>query len=81
MSTLTLRSKIAQNPERFDALERAGFKVDRGAELVAHVHERYGGHYMDVGNCANIAKGLVCHITPSYILLIKFGLLIGFLGM
>ncbi|GAT20849.1 flavin-containing monooxygenase [Aspergillus luchuensis] len=24
MSTLTLRSKIAQNPERFDALERAG---------------------------------------------------------
>ncbi|RAH51708.1 flavin-containing monooxygenase [Aspergillus piperis CBS 112811] len=59
MSTLTLRSKIARNPERFDALERAGFKVDRGAEVVAHVHERYGGHYMDVGNCANIAKGLV----------------------
>ncbi|GLA24772.1 flavin-containing monooxygenase [Aspergillus phoenicis ATCC 13157] len=59
MSTLTLGAKIAQNPERFDALERAGFKVDRGAEVVAHVHERYGGHYIDVGNCANIAKGLV----------------------
>ncbi|PWY78038.1 flavin-containing monooxygenase [Aspergillus sclerotioniger CBS 115572] len=59
VSLLSIRAQIAQNPERFDALERAGFKVDRDGEVVAHVNERYGGHYMDVGNCANIAKGLV----------------------
>ncbi|RAK97273.1 flavin-containing monooxygenase [Aspergillus ibericus CBS 121593] len=59
VSILSIRAQIAQNPERFDALERAGFRVDRDGEVVAHVTERYGGHYMDVGNCANIAKGMV----------------------
>ncbi|PYI00380.1 flavin-containing monooxygenase [Aspergillus sclerotiicarbonarius CBS 121057] len=43
VSILSIRGQIAQNPERFDALERAGFKVDRDGEVIAHVTERYGG--------------------------------------
>ncbi|GKZ31286.1 hypothetical protein AbraIFM66950_011645 [Aspergillus brasiliensis] len=73
MSTLTLGAKIAQNPERFDALERAGFKVDRSAEVVAHVHGRYGGHYIDVGNCANIAKGLDSTHLPADVVVFATG--------
>ncbi|PYH87872.1 hypothetical protein BO71DRAFT_436300 [Aspergillus ellipticus CBS 707.79] len=52
-------AQIERNPERFDALERTGFRVDRSGDVFAHVHERYGGHYLDVGNCDNIVNGLV----------------------
>ncbi|PWY77017.1 flavin-containing monooxygenase [Aspergillus heteromorphus CBS 117.55] len=59
LSRLHIRAQIEANPARFDALERAGFRVDRSGDVFAHVHERYGGHYLDVGNCANIVKGLI----------------------
>ena len=45
------------NPERFDALEMAGFKVDRFGDLYACLYERFGGHYVDQGCSARIAKG------------------------
>jgi hypothetical protein len=49
----------SEEPERFDALERAGFKVERYGDLTHHINERLGGHYMDVGASAKIVKGLV----------------------
>jgi hypothetical protein len=56
-----IRMLASQDPERFDALERAGFKVERYGDLYHHLHERLGGHYMDTGCSTKIAKGLVCH--------------------
>ena len=52
-------AEAVKEPERFDALERAGFKVTRYGDIVSHVHERFGGHYIDMGSCAKIANGLV----------------------
>ena len=43
--------------ERFDALDRAGFRVDREAVLVDLVLLRGGGYYIDVGTSARIANG------------------------
>ena len=51
---------MAQNDsERFDALERAGFNVERYGDITEVLYERLGGHYMDVGTSAKIFNGLV----------------------
>lgn len=52
-------SMAAQDCETFDALERAGFKVDRFGDLIYHLYHRFGGHYQDVGTSKKIADGLV----------------------
>ncbi|KAF8859472.1 FAD/NAD(P)-binding domain-containing protein [Acephala macrosclerotiorum] len=41
--------------ERFDALERVGFRVDREAALNDWIYLRGGGYYIDVGTSARIA--------------------------
>jgi len=43
--------------ERFDALERVGFRVDREAALEDWIILRGGGYYIDVGTSARIAAG------------------------
>lgn len=43
--------------ERFDALERVGFRVDRKAVLNDWVVLRGGGYYIDVGTSARIVNG------------------------
>ncbi|KAH7410904.1 hypothetical protein BKA64DRAFT_367558 [Cadophora sp. MPI-SDFR-AT-0126] len=50
--------RIAQEneKERFDALERVGFHVDREKPLNDGVVLRLGGYYIDVGTSARIAK-------------------------
>ncbi len=45
--------------ERFDALARAGFRVDRYGDLWQLLTDRLGGHYMDVGASAKVSAGLV----------------------
>lgn len=47
-------------PDRFDALEKAGFKVKRGGDVFHHLIERAGGHYVDVGCSKLISDGKVC---------------------
>lgn len=44
-------------PERFDALERAGFRVERYGDLWKLLSDRLGGHYMDVGASERISNG------------------------
>ncbi|KIW17548.1 hypothetical protein PV08_04742 [Exophiala spinifera] len=46
-------------PERWDALERAGFKVDPYGDIQDAINVRLGGHYIDVGTSAKISKGLI----------------------
>ena len=53
--------------ERFDALESAGFNVERYGDLASTLYERGGRHYIDVGVSAKIARGLVS--PPPKILL------------
>ena len=36
---------IKHNPERFDALEQAGFKVNRYGDIYDNLYVRFGGHY------------------------------------
>jgi len=59
-----LHSRARGEPERFDALERAGFLVDRYGNMAHHLYNRLGGHYMDVGASAKIAQGLVSLSRP-----------------
>ena len=54
-----LNGMAKAEPERFDALEKAGFKCIRYGDIVYQVFDRFGGHYMDVGASAKIANGLV----------------------
>lgn len=70
MSRKALHASAAKEPERFDALERAGFKVERYGDIMYHICEKLGGHYMDVGCSDKIAKGLVCSILSMYCLLL-----------
>lgn len=67
---VSIRRQIAMNylhtmarndSERFDALERAGFNVERYGDITNVLFERLGGHYMDVGTSSKISKGLVGH--------------------
>ncbi|KAJ5174146.1 uncharacterized protein N7482_000023 [Penicillium canariense] len=59
LGTRHLHAMARADPERFDALERVGFKLDRFGDIFAYLFERFGGHYMDVGASAKIAKGLI----------------------
>ncbi|KAH8820696.1 dimethylaniline monooxygenase (N-oxide forming) [Xylogone sp. PMI_703] len=54
-----LHHAAAQEPERFGGLRKAGFKVEQFGDIHHHLYERLGGHYIDVGASAKIAKGLI----------------------
>lgn len=59
ISRATLHTFARQNPERFIALEKAGFRVEVFGDPVYQILERLGGHYMDVGASQKIAAGEV----------------------
>ena len=48
---------IAASSARFDPLEAAGFKLDRFGDIYNNLYVRFGGHYVDIGCSARIAKG------------------------
>jgi hypothetical protein len=68
---LSLRAFTAMakaQPERWEALEKAGFKVDPYGDIQEAINIRLGGHYIDVGTSAKISKGLVsitCCLCPQ----------------
>ncbi|KAH8652009.1 hypothetical protein BGZ61DRAFT_374837 [Ilyonectria robusta] len=59
MGSRSLHAKARKEPERFDALEKAGFLLDRDGDISYYLFQRFGGHYMDVGTSAKIASGLI----------------------
>lgn len=63
----TLDEMARGEPERFDALERAGFLVERYGDIFWHLFERAGGHYMDVGTSRKIADGKVSSTQSGWI--------------
>ncbi|KAF2097813.1 putative flavin-containing monooxygenase [Rhizodiscina lignyota] len=54
-----LNGHARNDPERFEALERRGFKVIKDIDFVHILYERLGGHYMDVGASALVADGSI----------------------
>lgn len=57
MANRVIWGLIDAHPEQFDALEKAGFRLDRYGDALDHVTNRYGGHYVDIGSCARIVSG------------------------
>lgn len=65
---------IKANPDRFDALEAAGFKLDRWGDIYNNLYVRFGGHYVDIGCSARIAKGEIKVKTEPATELVENGL-------
>lgn len=59
MAMRAISKMASEEPERFDSLERRGFKVDRDMDLYQCLYERFGGHYLDVGVSTKISQGLI----------------------
>ncbi|EXM15812.1 FAD/NAD(P)-binding domain superfamily [Fusarium oxysporum f. sp. vasinfectum] len=59
VSMLMVKKLSAEQPEKFDALERAGFKVDRLPDALKIQYERQGGHYLDMGGSQMIIDGKI----------------------
>jgi len=54
---INLNAAKEAEKERFDNLERVGFRVDRDANLNDWILFRGGGYYIDVGTSARIVSG------------------------
>lgn len=59
ISKKVLHNMASKEPEFYDGLEKAGFRVERYGDLIEALFTRCGGHYMDVGASVKIAKGLI----------------------
>ena len=66
---------VKAQSERFDALEKAGFKLDRFGDIYTNIFVRLGGHYVDIGCSARIAKGEIKVKTEAVKSLTEDGLL------
>lgn len=77
LSQLTLHSMSDAERSRFDALESAGFKLDRYGSIMHHLYNRMGGHYIDVGTSAKISKGLIKIQTRTPVSYTENGFLFG----
>ncbi|KAK2805589.1 hypothetical protein FQN50_006104 [Emmonsiellopsis sp. PD_5] len=58
-AAMHLHAMARANSERFEALERVGFKVNAFGNPIYTIYERGGGHYIDVGASTKIAQGLI----------------------
>jgi cation diffusion facilitator CzcD-associated flavoprotein CzcO len=59
MALAAVKRMASQDPERFDALERQGFRVERFVDIYQCLYERFGSHYLDVGVSQKIGQGLI----------------------
>ncbi|KAK4945320.1 hypothetical protein LTR10_015479 [Elasticomyces elasticus] len=59
MAAHAFHAMARAEPERWEALERAGFRVDPYGDIQEAINIRLGGHYIDVGTSAKISKGLI----------------------
>lgn len=54
-----MHDRARKEPERFIELQRAGFRTNPMGDPMWYILERMGGHYMDIGASAEIARGSV----------------------
>jgi hypothetical protein len=57
-----IQKEMDEHSERYDALEHAGFKLDRYPDPYLFVSVRLGGHHLDVGAGKKIVGGQVSRI-------------------
>ncbi|KAF2220915.1 putative flavin-containing monooxygenase, partial [Elsinoe ampelina] len=57
MTNSAVHALIDAHPARFDALENAGFLLERKGDIYDNLYRRFGGHYVDIGASAQIAGG------------------------
>jgi len=57
ITNLHVHKAIDANSARFDALEAAGFRLERKGDIYDNLYSRFGGHYVDIGTSARIASG------------------------
>jgi hypothetical protein len=57
-----IEKEMDEHSERYDALEHAGFKLDRYPDPYLFVSVRLGGHHLDVGAGKKIVSGQVSRI-------------------
>jgi len=75
LSQINLHHLTDVERPRFDALEEAGFKLDRYGSIIDHLYNRMGGHYIDVGTSAKISKGLIKIQTSTPVSYTETGIL------
>ncbi|PMD38029.1 putative flavin-containing monooxygenase [Hyaloscypha variabilis F] len=75
LSQINLHHLTNMERPRFDALEGAGFKLDRYGSIIDHLYNRMGGHYIDVGTSAKISKGLIKIQTSTPVSYTETGIL------
>lgn len=63
MNRLGYKTLSSQEPNRYDALEKAGFRIDRNVDIWKILCGKQGGHYVDVGTSKKIGDGLVSSAT------------------
>jgi cation diffusion facilitator CzcD-associated flavoprotein CzcO len=56
---------IKKDPEQFDALEKAGFKLDRYGDIYSHLYIHFGGHYVDIGASKRISEGEIKVVSKT----------------
>jgi hypothetical protein len=59
IASTSLNTMAKGEPERFEALTRAGFLTECYGDLFWTLFERGGGHYIDIGTSKKIAEGKV----------------------
>lgn len=59
LSAKSFHAMARAEPERWEALENAGFRVDPYGDIQEAINIKLGGHYIDVGTSAKISKGYV----------------------
>ncbi|KAL6793224.1 hypothetical protein J3E68DRAFT_438073 [Trichoderma sp. SZMC 28012] len=59
LSAKSFHAMARAEPERWEALENAGFKVDPYGDIQEAINIKLGGHYIDVGTSAKISKGYI----------------------
>ena len=52
-----LNGQAAVDGKWFDELEEKGFSIARYGDIMWQIYERHGGHYIDMGSCAEILAG------------------------
>lgn len=71
MSQGGMHAMARKSPERFDALEKAGFKTERYGSITHHLYNRMGGHYSRFSRVAFGSSSRLCSdlrdITPPKI--------------
>jgi cation diffusion facilitator CzcD-associated flavoprotein CzcO len=59
LANAMMKKLATEQPEQFDALERAGFRTEPVPNVLKIMLERQGGHYLDMGGSQMVIDGAI----------------------